>query len=95
MALGFFGWTPQVTPQPRWLKGRDFGAELELARAQTEAMPTIRRFSWAQAHEGPAYSGGVLDAWPAHDVHAFSLLKTEATVIEAVQAIEAKKKARP
>lgn len=92
MGLGFFGWTPPrekgAAAQPRWLKGKHF-EELELDEALRDSSEVLRRFCLTEAHPGvPAYSGGLLDAWPAKDAQGFAHAKAELEVIEMVRALE-------
>ena len=78
--LGFFGFdaTSEGTPQPLHREVLDINEALE---ATSEV-----RIAWLRAQQhptAPAFSGGVLDAWPRRMVDGFAICNTERQMVDA------------
>jgi hypothetical protein len=94
MRDGFFGYDvlphrgkgPRVPPQPRFVRGKHF-AELDIARAVELSAPLVGLWATVAPHEGvPAFSGGLMDSWPAYAVDALAVCRAETAVIRAYLA---------
>lgn len=84
--MGFFGWKPatendegkRIPAQPLYMVRVD----IKVALAATEELMEL----WLDTQKqpsAPAFSGGVLDAWPAYAVDALAIARDETTVIRA------------
>lgn len=75
-AQGFFGLSPRG--QPRYMDVVDIERALEVAA------PALELWVTASAHEpAPAFSGGVLDSWPAWAADALGIARQETTAINS------------
>lgn len=86
--MGWFGWeakfrkTPKgwqdETPQPLHF------FRVDLHRALSESRDLMDLWSASQQHPtAPAFSGGVLDAWPAYASEALAIARSECGRIRA------------
>lgn len=66
--------------QPRWLEQR---IDIEEAIGHWEVAAVLERWFTARRHEAAAYSGGVLDAWPAVMVDGLAICQDEEQRIDA------------
>lgn len=77
-----FGWVPPrkrgEEPQPRW----EARVDIEAALADLQVTAVLDVWSSARMHEAPAYSGGVVDAWPAVMVDGLGICRTEEQAID-------------
>lgn len=79
--MGFFGWHPatkDTTSQPLHRQ------VLDIMTALAETRRAVDLYTKARVHSNaPAFSGGVLDAWPAWAVQAFAILRQEEMRVQA------------
>lgn len=66
--------------QPRWTKRV---IDIQEALENWEVKAVLERWFSARLHEAPAYSGGVLDAWPAVMVEGLSICRDEEQRIDS------------
>lgn len=81
-ADGFLGWEPPkkgAAAQPRWT---DAKVDIEEALTDPQTSAVLGRWVSARLYEGPAYSGGILDAWPALMVDGLAACRQEARAID-------------
>lgn len=75
------GWTPPKrkgeAEQPRWTTTLD----IDEAFADPAVATVLDAWASARMYEAPAYSGGVLDAWPALMVDGLAVCRSEESVI--------------
>jgi hypothetical protein len=67
------------TEQPRWTER---AVDIDEALAHWQVAAVLERWGSARMHEAPAYSGGVLDAWPAVMVDGLAVCRSEEQAID-------------
>ncbi len=78
---GVLGWNPPrkgETAQPRWTNAV---TDLDEVFSDPQVRAVLDRWGAARLHEAPAYSGGVLDVWPALMVDGLAVCRHEEAVI--------------
>lgn len=80
---GYLGWEPSeqkgLPEQPRWVKAQ---VDIDEALADTQVCAVLDAWESARMFEGvPAYSGGLLDTWPALMVDGLAICRQEETAI--------------
>jgi len=85
-AHGFFGFTPDSNgAQPRWHERVDIEAAMAATADVTQAF-----FAGIAFPESPAFTGGVLDAWPARMVEGLGMARREWRAIQQHLSDEAR-----
>jgi hypothetical protein len=70
---------PYLPPQPRWKE------RVDIMQARAVAAPFMDAwFSASRQPEAPLFSGGLLDAWPALDTAAVTVMRQEEDCVRAL-----------
>lgn len=81
--MGFFGYSGATVQDGKRQPGQPLHhvvVDIDVAIEHTERLYSDFRFARTQSH-APAFSGGVLDSWPAESVEAFAILQAEHAAI--------------
>jgi hypothetical protein len=83
--MGFFGYSAATSQAGRKQPGQPlYKAVVDIDRAIEEAEPLYRLYRVTRMQPNvPAFSGGLLDSWPAVAIEAFEIFRQEEAAVVA------------